>query len=381
MQVFFDEHIFHKQTKGGISRYICDLAISLAQTKKIKVILFAGWCKNAFLRELPQHSHLHLIYKKRNDDLKINSFVKSLSSFWRRIEFRRAIAQDPETIYHPTYFEIDNFINKKSRATVVTFYDMIAERFRKDRQKRHRLLKQSAAQKADRIIAISESTRKDLEHFYPFTPIKTHVVYLGSDLKGTPHQHQSDNSLTRLTREKYFLMIGERRGYKNGLAALKAFAILSKTTPNIHLILCGGNTKIAADERSLIERNMITDRVHHLTADDTALVTLIRNAIAFIYPSHYEGFGLPVLEAMQHGCPVITTRLSSLPEVAGEAAIYVDPDSPDSIAYAMEYLIDQPKEREAYIQRGHRQARQFSTDKMAEEMLTIYRDSVEKTNF
>ena len=104
------------------------------------------------------------------------------------------------------------------------------------------------------------------------------------------------------------------------------------------------------------------------------LASLLRHAVALVYPSSYEGFGLPVLEAMQQGCPAITTRLSSLPEVAGDAGIYINPDSPEEIARSMKRLLTQDQERQTFIEKGYQQVNRFSITQMAEETLAIYRE-------
>ena len=379
MQVFFDDQIFHRQKIGGISRYICNLAEALAKTGRIKVTLFGGWSQNMLLRELSPNPNLRVIHFLRRDNLKIKSLATSLSGFWRHRAFERALKWDSNIIYHPTYFQLDNSIHKRAGATVVTFHDMISEVFMGENQRheQHRAKKLKAAQKAHQLIAISNSTKRDMYQFYPFIKEEINVVYHGSSLRCL------ENSCSRsvaLHPQHYFLFIGNRRGYKNGLAVIRAFALLIKDFPELKLLFCGGEVGPNNKEQSLIEQHQIADQVCYISADDSTLIKYLRNATALLYPSLYEGFGLPILEAMQNGCPVITTQLSSLPEVAGQAGIYIDPNSPEDIALAMKRMLLQPDERKNYIENGFRQAQKFSLAKTAENTLAVYEKALEPTH-
>ena len=369
MQVFFDDQIFQKQQHGGISRYFCNLAQGLAQRGDMRVILFGGWHTNSLIQELVSCNRLKLIQKPRPPSLKINRFAKTLSRWWRRLAFLQAIQQDSETIYHPTYFQIDPFLRRHAKATVLTLYDMIAELFPQPNQVKHRQDKKTALLQADAIIAISHSTQKDLQNFYPSVTERTSVVYLTSNLGCLKPSKLPDFFLLE---GSYFLILGGRRRYKNGLLALQAFGLLAQKFPNIHCVLSSQEGSLRAEEKAVLAKAGVSERVHVLFADDVLLLRLFKGAIALVYPSRYEGFGLPVLEAMQQGCPVITTRLSSLPEVAGEAAIYVNPDSAQDIATAMARLLAEPQTVKSYVSKGYAQAKKFSLTNMAAGTLAVY---------
>lgn len=375
MQVFFDDQIFHKQCRGGISRYYTDLALGLAKREGIRVVVFGGWHKNVFLKELTASQHLKILQRPRSASLRINRWAQRLSKVWRRLAFLQAIKQDPETIYHPTYFQVDDFLQRHAKGTVVTFYDMMAEVFLKERQVRHRSDKKNAALKTDAIIAISDSTRRDLQHFYPGIKTPIAVTHLTSNLGTLEDKVLPDFFLSA---SSYFLMIGPRAGYKNGLVALQAFGLLAKNRPNIHLVLCS-QADLTAEEEGVLARAGIREQVHAIDADDTLLVRLLRGAIALIYPSRYEGFGLPVLEAMQQGCPVVTTRLTSLPEVVGEAGIYVDADSVEGMAATMEQLLTHPPKAQDSIKKGYEQAQKFTLANMVDGTLEVYEQVLTRT--
>ncbi len=378
MQVFLDDQIFHRQKIGGVSRYNCNLAEALARTNKIKVTLFGGWSQNAFLRNLIPHHNLRIVHLPRRDKLKIRRLAMGLSSLWRRRAFEQALKWDSNIIYHPTYFQPDDSLHEKACATVATFQDMIPEitANMSQQQERYRANKLKTARKAHRLIAASQSTKKDMHQYYPFIKERIDVVYHGSSLS------YFEDCLSRSAPnhpQPYFVFVGKRRGYKNGLAAIHAFGLLAEAFPEVHLVFCGGEVGPGSEERSLIEGHRIDGRVDYVSADDFTLKKLLHGAIALVYPSLYEGFGLPVLEAMQHGCPVITTRLGSLPEVAGRAGIYIDPHSPEDIAIAMRRMLTQSDERKNFIDRGLHQAQKFSLAKTAENTLAVYRKALEST--
>ena len=378
MQVFFDDQIFQKRSVGGISRYICDLAIALARTGKIQVTLFGGWSKNILLQELSKTPNLRIVNIPRKNQLKINSFARIVSRIWRIYLFQVVQKRDREIIYHPTFFQVDLNLHKKAAATVATFYDMIPEIFIDEKQLQHRTEKLRMAEVADRIIAISNSTRKDLSRFYPFVKDKVEVVYLGSSLGLL----QNDRGVSiKYAKNKYFLMVGNRNSYKNGLVCFRAFALIAREFPEICLVVCGGKRQPSKDERRLIDDHNLGNRIHFLSADDGMLTTLFRGAVGLVYPSLYEGFGLPVLEALQNACPVVTTPSSSIPEVAGNAAFYIDPHDPQTIANAMKTLLENPKRRQGYIEDGYRQAQKFSLEIAAQETINVYRKAVEFKNF
>jgi glycosyltransferase involved in cell wall biosynthesis len=196
---------------------------------------------------------------------------------------------------------------------------------------------------------------------------KVHVVHLAAEL---------DESLSHgdeaVPPQPYYLYVGARPGYKNFPTLLKAFAEASSQRPELSLCVVGSSFKL--DEHELMNRLKIADRVQCFgQASDRQLAKLYRCSLALVYPSLYEGFGIPALEAMACGTVAVVGNTSSLPEVVGDAGVMFDPKSPAELADVLVWLIDHPEEREILISKGHERAKNFSWDKTAAETVKIYR--------
>jgi glycosyltransferase involved in cell wall biosynthesis len=204
--------------------------------------------------------------------------------------------------------------------------------------------KRLAIEHADSYVCVSESTRRDLLELQPAAAGKpAEVVPHGIDeafAPASPSNLEAFKGRHQLDRP-YLLVVGERRGvdgYKNVKLVFQAFRDWAGARD--HEILCvGGLPKLEAELRAVAPRA----RARRLSLSDRELRLAYAGAVALVFPSRYEGFGLPVAEAMACGCPVITTPISSLPEVAGEAALYVDPDDPESLRKALDAVLDRDR--------------------------------------
>jgi glycosyltransferase involved in cell wall biosynthesis len=152
---------------------------------------------------------------------------------------------------------------------------------------------------------------------------------------------------------------------------LEAIAKVLKS--NNLLLVCAGGKPFTVEERQFIDSLNLSDYVKHETINDLTLAELYRNAIAFIFPSLYEGFGIPILEAFSCDCPCIISNTSSLPEVAGDAAVYFNPSDQASIRESVEKMVDDPTLRSKLATRGKKRLEQFSWAKMTQETLNLYR--------
>lgn len=230
-------------------------------------------------------------------------------------------------------------------------------------RRRHRV----ALQRADRVAAISEATRLDAIGLFGVAPEKVKTIHLGFNrICLTPEE-------TVPAPERFFLFVGVLKERKNVLNIIRGFAEFCRHRPDWHLIIVGKREGEYAQklwEAVLAEK--IESAVHFFGyRRDGELSYLYRRAAALIYPSIIEGFGFPILEAMDCGTPVITSRTSSLPELAGDAAILVDPQRPQEIARAMERIVSDHALRSDLIAKGRGRAIRFSWKKTAEEFLQI----------
>jgi glycosyltransferase involved in cell wall biosynthesis len=174
----------------------------------------------------------------------------------------------------------------------------------------------------------------------------------------------------------FFLYVGMRGGYKNFANVLSAYAAQPMLSKEFDLIAFGSNTLTAQEREAIGSLRLAPHHVRHLTGDDDLLGYLYGKAEALIYPSFYEGFGIPPLEAMSRGCPVICSNTSSIPEVVGNAGLYFDPHSVEAIADAMERVASLPSLRSGLAARGRERAKEFSWDRCTARTLDVYRELV-----
>jgi len=365
MKIAFDSQIFTMQKYGGISRYVCSLATHLVKSEGIEAKIFAPFYINVYLGKLA---------KRVVSGIKIPKIPKTGRFFhscglWLA---RRSIAKFAPQIVHETYYAKCHLPIKGAR-TVVTVYDMIHERFPSifSEHDRTSQLKRESVLRADHVICISENTRRDLLDFVPVSPDKVSVVHLGFDQVFVLDNMDSSISITN--KIPFLLFVGGRGHYKNFDGFLKAYGESEWLRENFRIVCIGGG-KLRVDELDLMNKFAIdSSQVEQFTADDTLLAEYYRSAAAFIYPSKYEGFGIPPLEAMSLKCPVICSNSSSIPEVVGDAGEYFDPNNTDSMRVAIERVLKSKEYRQILVQKGIKRCASFSWEKCASETLAIYR--------
>jgi glycosyltransferase involved in cell wall biosynthesis len=228
--------------------------------------------------------------------------------------------------------------------------------------------KAAAVSRADHIIAISQNTRTDIINFLGVPERKISVIPLASSLEVTL---LPDPGTTVSWDKPYLLYVGLRQGVKNFSTLLTAY-MHSKTLRHYDL-LCVGGGPFTSHESGSIKYSGLQDKIHQIEADDIALKILYANATVFVYPSLYEGFGLPLLEAMKCGCPVVCSNTSSMPEIAGDAACYFDPADAEELRFRLERMVLSETEQKYYQQRGYEREKIFSWDRCVEQTVQVYK--------
>lgn len=216
------------------------------------------------------------------------------------------------------------------------------------------------AHMAKRVITVSEFTRNDLIERYYIEPEKTITVYLANFLNGEPEPVEN-------LPDPYILFIGARKGRKNFHGWVKAVSSYLIGNPELNIVVSGSLTR---SERYFAELFGIGSRiiaVENLT--DQELKTLYNHALCLVYPSLYEGFGLPVIEAMSHGCPVIASNRASIPEVAGNAALLIDPLSKEEMIQSLRKVYTSRQIREELKQKGLKRAEKFQKESFIRQMI------------
>lgn len=297
---------------------------------------------------------------------------------------RGAIGTDID-IYHLPFVAFPAPRRKSTTKLIVTVYDLAFAYYPESaaspsvfRYLADRMAEQ--VEQADRILTISQSSRNDLLHILGVAPEKVEVIYPGTDLQAPTDAAGESNVASLLAEldlpERYILCVGTWEPRKNLPRLIKAFHRLRRKCEEQNIFLCLSGVKgwKYREAEQLIKPLGLEGRIRTLGyVPRQCLPDLYARSLMFVYPSLYEGFGLPVLEAMACGAPVITSNVSSLPEVVGDAALLVDPLSVDDLAGAMERLMDDEELRAQMIQRGFAQARRFSWQNAARETLQSYR--------
>jgi glycosyltransferase involved in cell wall biosynthesis len=372
VQIFFDDEMFHRELRGGVSRVLCELSEALAATGEIKVILFGGWCKSRAIRAVRPGPALRVLYRARDVEWRIGSLAWSLSTLWRRRAFAAALAADPATVYHPGLYAYDAAIARRAAALVATVHDMQLELGSQQgtHARRQAALKRRLGAAADRIICVSRNTERDLVELIPAARGKTRVVPISSNIVPPRESPRADGA-------PYYLFVGNRHGYKNGRLVLECFAQIAAEDPRVRLRLCGGKPPGADGELDFPGGAGLRDRIDWGRPGDAELAAAYAGALGLLYPSDYEGFGLPVVEAMRCGCPVVTTRVSSLPEVGGEAVAYVQPRDDAGLVEAMRRLLCDEAWRKELRAAGVQRARLFSWAAAARQAIAVYAEALE----
>lgn len=382
MRVLFDHQIFELQRWGGISRCFVELVRGLQATAVVELALRRS--RSEYVPELNR-----LLGNSVSPDGFFESFLpgtplplkrklwsirKRLSpaTLAPRMNREHALARlraGAFDVFHPTYFDPYFLDAIDGRPFVLTVYDLahavLPHLFAPDDPiaAQQRLL----AARAARIIAISEATKRDVVERLGVDPGRVSVVPLGfawaSPARPPPPLP-----------ERYLLYTGTRPAYKNWGFFVEAVAPLLRGTPELHLV-CTGHP-FSRDERALLARVGVEDRVVHVPANEGTLRAVYARALAFAFPSLFEGFGFPILEAFAEGCPAALARTTSLPEVGGDAALYFDPRDADSIRDTVARLVTDAPLRAELVERGRARVAEFTWDRTCALTAEAYRRAV-----
>jgi glycosyltransferase involved in cell wall biosynthesis len=366
MRIAFDHQAFCLQKTGGISRYFYHLIEQLS-TLNQTVKAFAPVYRNQYARQLPR-------------DVVAGRYVKDYPRYCAdavvalngAITRARVSAWQPD-IVHETYFS-SRSSGTKAQPNVLTVFDMISEcglvgaEITADKLKQSN--KYAAVGRADHVICISEHTRQDLIRLYNVAPEKTSTIHLGCEVIAADTAPQSQ--ISNADQRPYLLFVGLRSGYKNFARFVEAVASSAQLQTSFDIVAFGGGGFSSAEQALLRELNFRPKQVRQVEGDDVALARHYAQANALVYPSCYEGFGLPPLEAMAYRCPVVSSHSSALPEIIGNAAEFFDPNDTSSIAQAIQNVVMSPAYAQALIEKGLARVGQFTWQQCAQKHLALY---------
>lgn len=270
-------------------------------------------------------------------------------------------------IFHPTYYD-PSFLEYHDGPFVLTLHDFTPELFPGLLTRQENLIeaKRELSKRARRIIAISEATKSDAIRILGLEEDKIDVIHHGySRMK----DNQADVAVTGLP-TRYMLFVGGRSGYKNFDFFVSSFARISEKNPDLQ-ILCTGRP-FANDEVERLRSHGLSSKVNYRAFRDAELPYAYAGAIGFVFPSLYEGFGLPILEAFSAGCPVLLSDIPVFHEIAGDAAVYFDPRNEESLAEALLAILGSEERRDTLVKRGTERLGGFSWDVTARETRSCY---------
>lgn len=362
--ILYDSQIFDAQTLGGISRYFCEIIPRMNITYDIGL----RFTDNVYLqsRHINRHQFYapQWIFQKYKQKITRMNQKYSISLMKKRSNY----------LFHATYYDPYFLSHIGNHPFVITVHDMTYERLPEYFLPREVELiyqqKKTLIDRAQRIIAISQNTRKDLIEIMGADPNKIDVIYHGTDMK--PLSSYPSMNLP----EKYVLYVGSRYKYKNFYRFVRSFAQLAHKDSHLHL-MCTGHP-FHDTEFQLLETLNITSRTHCIQASDIELCTLYHQAQAFVFPSLYEGFGIPILEAYTCQCPVVLSHSSCFPEIAGDAGAYFDPTDTNDIASCLAEVLYHPARRKELVEKGNLRRQLYSWEQAAQQTAICYQKALKK---
>ena len=361
MRILYDHQIFQEQDFGGVSRYFTELYSNRsAFDAEIAVVR----SDNRHLFSLPEMENRVRPYQGEIDNcfwgLKFRGkrrLYDAIMKITRRptpastnlqhsVDRIRSSKYD---LFHPTYYDPYFLEALGNRPFVLTVHDLNHEHFPDDfpPEDSTALRKQLLCTRATRIISVSKTTKNDLVETLGIDPEKIDVVYHASSIKPGSYP---ESALAELP-TRYILYTGSRDGYKNFFFFVRAIADILHENRSLRLVCTGPSLK--AEERSLFDQLEIADRLVHRTASDAELAALYARAEMFVFPSLYEGFGMPTLEAFACGCPVVLSDTPAMREVAENAAIFFPPARASQLKSAVRRVLSDEALKTTPVERAH----------------------------
>ena len=378
MRILFDDHIFSIQQHGGVSRCFAEIIAGLRAHPGVQVVLPFRRVINAHLIDQP--------------DLDVRDFLgerhfpgkRTLLRQHNKRLVRRALQHGAFDVFHPTFYDTDLLALPHigsphgsppyllhGRPLVVTVHDMAPELMPEifARPEMIHPGKRELCNAASAIVAVSQTTKADLVRLYGIDPARVEVVHHGLSrdavwLPGRP----AGVALP----ERYLLTVGRRDGYKNFAGVAGTLAACLARRSGLHLVCVGGGPLTESDRRPFQEAGC-ADRLHQHTLAAADLAHAYAHAAAFVFPSLYEGFGFPILESFANGCPAVLSARSCFPEIAADAALYFDPDAPETLADALGRVLDDAALRDRLAAAGRRRVAGFAWTAAVDRLVALYR--------
>ena len=312
-----------------------------------------------------------------------SGFSQYMSSYWRLSQVATLMKCNKVEIFHGLSHILPYGIEKTGTPSVVTIHDLIFLRFpqfyHKIDRDMYEMIYRSSCQRATKIIAISKQTKIDIIKYFSIDPDKIEVIYQScnnSFYDKVCEQRKEYIQLKFNLPPKFILCVGTIEKRKNQLAILKAIV---KEKVDSSVVFVGKPTDYMKEIEEYICTSGIRRQVKFINnATTDELQAIYQMAEVMVYPSFFEGFGLPVLEAQASGCPVITSDISSLPEAGGDGASYINPDDTSEIGQKIYKILSDEKFKNDLIQKGRYNAEKFGEKQVADCLMKMYKELIQK---
>jgi glycosyltransferase involved in cell wall biosynthesis len=382
MKILYDHQIFSFQAFGGVSRYFTQIISHLPTDVQSSIAV--KYTDNVYLK---QESPVNDVYPL-NKPFRQFLFGKQFKGKGRI--FERWAKKYPEKydtdyinkqqsidslkkqdfdIFHPTYYD-DYFLEYiGNKPFVLTIHDMINELYPELYANWEGGLslpakKAGLAHKANHIIAVSERTKKDIIDLLHVPEEKISVIYHAGSIVEKKEKTMDLPS-------NYFLYLGQRERYKNFMFFIRAIEPVLERHKDIYVVCVG--QQFHPNEIKILNNTNIKDRLIPVSVGENDLYEVYNRALAFVFPSYYEGFGIPILEAFEASCPVLLSDSSCFPEIAKDCALYFPPKDIKGIQLCLENIINNPSLRQTLIDKGKTRVKDFSWSNSAGQTYEVYK--------
>lgn len=369
MNILFDHQIFSLQNYGGISRHNSDLIDGLRRLKNAKVFLPILVSSNLYANNLSRHLFLNIGEWSSRQIFRyvyfiVNSLYTIIFLFFKKID-----------VYHATYGEdfFVPFISDKTKL-FFTVHDCIYEKMGGREKWTKRIIdkKRKLIEKSDNIICVSNSVKRDILKFYKVNSKKVNVVY---------NSYSFDPKLVKITNKanfgfRYILYVGTRGFNKNFVNFVKAISIVLKKYPDVNVVCLGGGQP-SVKESNLLKKYNLTKHFKFIKyISDRYAISVYKGAEFLVFPSFEEGFGMPMIEAFQCGCPVLASNIDVFREIGRESFIKFEPKSIASMSSAISSVLKNRNRMSTLVKKAYKKYVNYSPKKIVNMTNNLYIKSI-----
>ena len=363
MNIIYDHEIFARQRYGGVSRYFYEIISGVAEKYHPEIDLYLGYNITGY-----DFSALSSLININRNDISYPSKLHFIINQFNKVGFKKFSSIKNHHVFHKTYYSnvgLDLKTNIISTVHDMT-HELYPEYFTKNDGTTEKKRKTVDASKA--VICVSETTKNDLVEIFNIPAENIEVIYHGITLKNDKHYKD-------IIKKPYLLYVGQRWGYKNFNQLLSVYSYDKALNSNFDLV-CFGGGEFNYSEKLFISKNELGSKVKLVSGNDEVLKALYSNAELFIYTSLYEGFGFPPLEAMEFGCPVLSSPGGSVSEILSDAAMFYDTKNGSDLFEKIQLFLNDKSLKQKYVQMGKNRVKEFTWEKSIGMHYNLYNEVI-----